>query len=138
MDLATLIDVAKENAGSYGAVADRLGKHQNRFSEWKKGVRQPDTGEIATMALIAKLPILQTVAEIESQIHPETAEVWKVALKERGKRSFYGPRRGIEQRTKNRAQRPFFAPGWLKLVYRQVDCRPRSVVYPAQFGLCCA
>ncbi len=86
MDVHQLIDVAKKSAGSYGAVAEKLHKHQSRISEWKKGIGRPDASDIAAMALIAELPVLETVAAVEKTLRPDLAEVWTVALSRRGKR----------------------------------------------------
>jgi hypothetical protein len=86
MDVQQLIALATEKAGTLGAVAEKIGKHQNRLTRFKNGISNPDPGEIGAMALIAELPVLETIAEIEDQIRPELAGVWKVAMKERGKR----------------------------------------------------
>jgi transcriptional regulator with XRE-family HTH domain len=80
MMLTELIEKAKEAAGSYGQLAEKLDCHQNRITDWKKGTRQPDAGKIACMAEIANLPILETVAEIEAQLDERYAQIWRDAL----------------------------------------------------------
>lgn len=90
MDLQDLLEAAKKKTGTYGALAAKINRHQNRFAEWKKGVGKPDASEIAAIALEAQLPVFETVAEIESKLNPEYANVWKLALETRVNRSFYG------------------------------------------------
>lgn len=80
MLLNELIEMAKEATGSYGQLAEKLDCHQNRITDWKKGTRIPDAGKIACMAEAAGLPVLQTVAEIESQLDGRFADVWRNAL----------------------------------------------------------
>lgn len=81
MELIDLIDAAKAKRGSYGAMAADLGKHQGLISRWKKGLEKPDATEIAYMADTAGLPIMETVAEIESQLTPQFAALWHKALR---------------------------------------------------------
>jgi len=83
MDLVTLLEVARQKTGTYGALAAKINRHQNRFAEWKKGIGKPDASEIAAIALEAQLPVFETVAEVESKLHPEYANVWKLALESR-------------------------------------------------------
>jgi hypothetical protein len=45
--------------------------------EWRL---KPDASEIADLAECAKLPVLETVAEIESQLAGRHAVIWKQAL----------------------------------------------------------
>ena len=80
MTLFELIEQATAAIGSYGQLAEKLGCHQNRITEWKKGTAKPDASKIACMAEMAKLPILETVAEIESQVDERHAEIWRAAL----------------------------------------------------------
>ncbi len=80
MTLNELIDAAKREKGSLGAVAEGLGIHQSAMSEWKKGKRQPSANQIAYLAECAGLPVLQTVAEIESQLDDRYAPIWREAL----------------------------------------------------------
>lgn len=80
MDVGELIDAAKRGKGTLGAVAEGLGIHQNRLSEWRKGSRKPDAHEIAYLATCAGLPVLETVAEIEAQLDSRYAPIWQSAL----------------------------------------------------------
>jgi hypothetical protein len=82
MNLVQLIDVAGANMGSLGMLAKKLGKRQPRISEWKAGVRKPDAGEIAELAEAANLPIFETVAQIEAELNPAHAKLWKKAVSE--------------------------------------------------------
>nr|DAU36234.1 MAG TPA: helix-turn-helix protein [Inoviridae sp.] len=79
-NLTELISKAGDEAGSLKQLAALMGKNQNRISEWRTGKAKPDAHEIAFMAELAKLPVLQTVAEIESQLDSRYAEVWRAAL----------------------------------------------------------
>lgn len=80
MTLNELIDAAAESVNGKGPLAKAMGKHPARISEWVSGKQKPDAHEIAFMAELAKLPVLQTVAEIESQLDSRYAEVWRNAL----------------------------------------------------------
>lgn len=80
MTLKDLIQLAAEKKGSLGALAKAMGKHQNRLTEWKKGERQPDAHEIAFLADCAGLPVLETVADIESRLDSRFASIWTAAL----------------------------------------------------------
>ena len=81
MDVQTLIDQAKAESGmSLGELAKSLGRSQSRLSEWKAGKQKPDASEIAFFAEKARLSVLETVAEIEADLRPELAEVWKRAV----------------------------------------------------------
>jgi transcriptional regulator with XRE-family HTH domain len=81
MNIQNLIDQAKTESGlSMGELAKGLGRSQSRLSEWKAGKQKPDASEIAFFAEKARLSVLETVAEIEAQLRPELAEVWKRAV----------------------------------------------------------
>ena len=80
LTLNELIIKAAEKAGSLGKLAEGMGKHQNRITEWKKGDAKPDANAIAYMAEAAGLPVFQTVAEIESQLDSRYANIWRNAL----------------------------------------------------------
>ena len=82
MDVVTLIEAAKKKTGTLGALANKLGKHQNRISEWKRHTGKPSAAEIALMAKIAGLPVLITLAMVEAELEPETAPLWHEALGE--------------------------------------------------------
>ncbi len=80
MNIEELIDAAKRKKGSLGALAEDIGVHQSRLSEWKKGRAKPDANVIAYLAEVAGFPVLETVAEIESQIDDRFARIWSEAL----------------------------------------------------------
>ncbi|RUP27726.1 MAG: XRE family transcriptional regulator [Curvibacter sp.] len=80
MDLNKLIDLASMAVGSQQDLASTMGKQPARLSEWRKGVRKPDAHEIAFLAERAGLPVLETVAEIESQLDDRYAAIWRAAL----------------------------------------------------------
>lgn len=80
MTLIELIETAKDAAGSYGQLAERLGCHQNRITDWKKGKARPDASKIACMAEISGLPVLTTLADVEAQVDPEHSATWRAAL----------------------------------------------------------
>lgn len=81
MNISELIDAAKKGKGSLGAVAEGLGMHQSRLSDWRAGRRKPEASEIAYLADAAGLPIVSTLADIEAQLHPEYAGLWKKAVR---------------------------------------------------------
>jgi transcriptional regulator with XRE-family HTH domain len=80
MTLTELIQAAGIAAGNEKTLAAEMGKHQNRFAEWKRGERKPDASEIAYMAARAGLPVLETVAEIQANTPGEYAGIWRDAL----------------------------------------------------------
>lgn len=80
MDLQELIEKAAEAQGSLKQLAASMGKHQNRLTEWKKGTHKPDADEIAFMAKAASLPVIQTVAEVQSELDSKYASIWREAL----------------------------------------------------------
>lgn len=82
MKLATLIEAAAKKAGTARQLAKAMHTSPSRLSEWKNHSRKPDTSEVAYMAKVAGLPVLITVAMIEAELHPETRELWEMALGE--------------------------------------------------------
>lgn len=80
MTLPDLIEAAIACKGSRKIVADGLGQDPQRLTDWKAGRRKPDAHEIAFLAECAGLPILETVAEIESQLDDRYAHIWREAL----------------------------------------------------------
>jgi hypothetical protein len=80
MDVRTLIDLAANQLGSKAALARAMNKQPPRISEWYRGEQKPDAHEIAFLAECAGLPILETVAEIESQLDERYAHIWEKAL----------------------------------------------------------
>ncbi|WP_145956423.1 helix-turn-helix domain-containing protein [Burkholderia pseudomallei] len=80
MNISQLIDAAREKVGSSATLAEGLGMHPNRLTDWKAGRRKPEASEIAYLAEQAELPVLETVAEIEGQLNGRYAHIWKTAL----------------------------------------------------------
>lgn len=80
MDLPELLDAAKRRKGSLKDIAADLGMHPNRLSDWRAGRLKPSASEIAYLAECAGLPVLETVADIESQLDSQHAGIWKRAL----------------------------------------------------------
>ena len=82
MNIAELINRAKEHAGGYEPIAEGLKMSKKRLSDWKGGSRKPDANEIAYLADIAGLPILETVAEVQKELSDDYAELWEKAKEE--------------------------------------------------------
>ncbi len=82
MKVSELVGKAAQAAGSGKQLAAMMRKTPSRISEWKSGERKPDTSEIAYLAKVAGLPVLITVALVESELHPESAQLWEQALGE--------------------------------------------------------
>lgn len=81
MQIVDLISAAKKASGlKYNQMAEELHVTPSTFSAWKKGDYKPSASEIAYLAEKAHLSVLETVAEIESQLRPDLADVWKRAL----------------------------------------------------------
>ncbi|NIC43557.1 helix-turn-helix transcriptional regulator [Aquabacterium sp. A08] len=82
MKVAELVERAAEKKGSALELAREMRKAPARLSEWKSGKRRPDAAEIAYLAKVAGLPVLITLAFVEKDLHPESAELWDAALGE--------------------------------------------------------
>jgi len=83
MNIKDLIDAASANSGkAQKDFAQELGIQPTRLSEWKSGKCKPDANEIAFFAEKAGLPVIQTVAELEAELHPRYASLWKRAVRE--------------------------------------------------------
>ena len=82
MNVKELIERAGSAIGGQKALAEGLGMHHQRLTDWKAGRRKPDASEIAYLADIAGFPILETVAEIEAQMSERHGDLWQKALKE--------------------------------------------------------
>jgi DNA-binding transcriptional regulator YiaG len=81
--VTSLIDAAKEKSGqTLGDFAKELDRNQTRISEWRTGKSKPDANEIAFFADKAGLPVIQTVAELEADLNPRYAYIWKKAVSE--------------------------------------------------------
>ena len=101
MNVSELIMKAREKAGGYEPIAKGLNMSKNRLTDWKAGSRKPDANEIAYLADIAGLPILETVAEVQKEMSNDYADLWEKAANEiKGKSTF---------KVKNTALRMMFA-----------------------------
>lgn len=80
MNFIELIEKATEAAGSQRQLAQRIGIDAPKISEWRKGKYKPSAEHIALLAEIAGEPVLSTLAEVQSSLNPQGAEVWKRAL----------------------------------------------------------
>jgi hypothetical protein len=80
MVISELLDAAKRAQGSLGTVADRLGIDQSHLSHWRKGRSNPTATQIARLAEMASLPVLETVAQVEAQLEGDDHHVWARAL----------------------------------------------------------
>lgn len=92
MNVSELIDMARQATGSYDPIAEGLGMSKKRLSDWKAGRRRPEASEIAYLAEIAGFPVLETVAEIESQLSGKHSNVWIKALEDWRARRDSNPR----------------------------------------------
>ncbi|MDO9195335.1 helix-turn-helix transcriptional regulator [Rhodoferax sp.] len=81
MKIRELIDTAAaKSQQTQIEIAEELGIKPARLSEWKSGQRKPDANEIAFFAEKADLAVLATVAEIEAELNPRYAAIWKNAV----------------------------------------------------------
>lgn len=78
MNMAELIALATVRSGmSRGDLARLLGhKDQSRLSKLAAGALEPKATEIVTLAEKAQLDPMKTLGQIESEMHPEFADVW--------------------------------------------------------------
>ena len=91
--LKELIEQAEKNAGGQKSIAEGLGRSYKRLCEWKKGIGKPDANEIAYLADIAGLPILETVAEVQKEMSTDYRAIWEKAMNQ------VVPKIGIEPTT---------------------------------------
>lgn len=80
MDIAELIERAKDATGSQLAVAEKIGRPHSRISDWKAGRRKPDAADIMLLAEVAGVPVFETLAEVEMELDTERSSVWQRAL----------------------------------------------------------
>ena len=92
MNISELVQAAQKAVGSNEPIAEGMGVHINRLSDWKAGRRRPEASEIAYLAEIAGYPVLETVAEIESQLSGKHSNVWLKALEDWRARRDSNPR----------------------------------------------
>lgn len=83
MRIAELIALAKVRSGKTQIVmAEEMGHGtKHRLSNLASGRLYADASEIIYLAENANLPPIKTLAEIESERHPNLAHVWKTATK---------------------------------------------------------
>lgn len=81
MQIAELIALAAIRSGKQRqALADEMGhSDKTRISKIASGRLKADASEIVYLAEAANLPPIQTLADIESERHPELAFVWAKA-----------------------------------------------------------
>ena len=83
MDIKTLIDnAAKRGRKTQAELAKDMGKAPARLSEWIHLKGKPDVNDIADLANRAGLPVFETVAQIQTQLDPRYANIWKRAVSE--------------------------------------------------------
>ena len=92
MNVKELVEAARKATGGYKPIAEGLGMSELRLSDWKAGRRRPEASEIAYLAEIAGFPVLETVAEIESQLSGKHSNVWLKALEDWRARRDSNPR----------------------------------------------
>ena len=87
MQIKELIALASIRSGrTRGRLSEEMGhKARSRLSKIATGVLQPDASEIVYLAQAARLPEIETLAEIETERHPELAEVWESVVKQAGR-----------------------------------------------------
>ena len=77
MKINELLIAAKSNSGlNLGQIAKDLGVSQTRLSEWKADMYKPSTNQIARLAELAGLPVVQTIAAVESAQNSDFAALW--------------------------------------------------------------
>jgi transcriptional regulator with XRE-family HTH domain len=81
MRILELINRAKTESGmKLGDMANELHVTPSTITAWKKGDYKPSASEIAYLAEKARLSVLETLAEIETEQRPDLAAVWKRAV----------------------------------------------------------
>jgi transcriptional regulator with XRE-family HTH domain len=76
MNIANLIEKARNAKGSYEPIAKGLGMSEKRLSDWKAGRRKPDAFEICYLAEIAGLNPLDTLAEVQAELDKDNSSYW--------------------------------------------------------------
>ena len=77
-ELIDLIDRARWKAGSYKAVAEKMGINSTRLSEYKNGTRNPSAFVICQLADIAELNVSETLFQIMEKLDTDNAELWRI------------------------------------------------------------
>ncbi|MDZ4100701.1 MAG: hypothetical protein U1E12_03380 [Hydrogenophaga sp.] len=82
MEIAELIALAAVRSGkTRKELAEEMGATGQKLSKLSAGEHKPNASEIIFLASQAKLPPLKTLAEIEGELHPEFAAIWKKVAK---------------------------------------------------------
>ncbi len=77
-DLIDLIDRARWKAGSYKAVAERMGISPTRLSDIKSGNKSASPLVICQLADIAELNVPETLFKIMEKLDTDNAELWRI------------------------------------------------------------
>ncbi len=79
MQIAELVALASIRTGKQKKdMAAEMGhKHHTRLSKIATGHLQADASEIVYLAEAANMDPIRVLAEVESERHPELAQVWK-------------------------------------------------------------
>ena len=77
-ELIELIDKARLKAGSYKAIAEKMGISAARISEYKNGTVKPSTFVICQLADIAELNVAETLFQILEKLDIENAELYRI------------------------------------------------------------
>lgn len=82
MSIAELIALAAVRSGKrQKAMAEEMGHSDStRLSKLSSGRLSADASEIVYLAEAAELPPIETLASIESERHPELAQVWEKVI----------------------------------------------------------
>lgn len=87
MQIKELIALASVRSGKrQGELGREMGHTtKGRISKIGAGILAADASEIIYLAHQAKLPEVETLAEIEAERHPQLAAMWKEILKQKGR-----------------------------------------------------
>ncbi|WP_161798551.1 helix-turn-helix domain-containing protein, partial [Acinetobacter sp. 243_ASPC] len=82
--LIDLIDRARWKAGSYKAVAEKMGISSARLSEYKSGHRNPSAFAICQLADIAELDPKDVLFEVMQEVDSDHSSLWEKWCARRG------------------------------------------------------
>ncbi len=80
MLISEIIEKASLRTGGKQKIAEGLHIHPARISDWLAGRRKPEAAEIALLAEMAGMPILETVVEVEEELNDKYKDIWKRIL----------------------------------------------------------
>ena len=92
MLIKEIIEQASLKTGGKVKLAEKIETHKNRISDWISGRRKPEAAEIAVLAQIAGMPILETVAAVEMELNDKYKDIWILAIEEWRARRDSNPR----------------------------------------------